>query len=72
VSASTQAPYIAGVSQETQEVEKNSKVDYTQKENVSESDKADSTKDTAVSASAQAPGVADVSQETQETGRDSK
>jgi hypothetical protein len=39
------------VFQETQEVEKNSKVDDTQKENVSEEDKADSTKDTAMSAS---------------------
>jgi hypothetical protein len=39
------------VSQETQEVEKNSKVDDKQKENVSEADEADSTEDTSVSIS---------------------
>jgi hypothetical protein len=47
-------------------------VDDKQKENVSESDKSDSTKDTAVSTSTQSPYVADVSQETQESGRESK
>jgi hypothetical protein len=45
------------VSQETHELEKNSKVGDNQKDNVSEADKADSTKDTAVSASTQAPQV---------------
>jgi hypothetical protein len=63
------APDVEGVSQETQEVEKNGKVDDKQKENVSEAEKADSTKDTAVSASKQAPGVGDVSQQTQEAER---
>jgi hypothetical protein len=72
VPASTQEPIIANVSQETQEVEKNIKVDDTQKENVSEADKADSTKDTAVSTSTHAPGVSDVSQETEEENRKRK
>jgi hypothetical protein len=76
-STKAKAPCVEGVSQETQEVDKNSKVDDKQKENISEADvfeddKADSTKDTAVSASTQAPGVGDVSQHTQEAERKSK
>jgi hypothetical protein len=50
------------VSQETQEAEKNSKVDDNHKEGGSEADKADSTKDKAMSTSTQEPCVADVSQ----------
>jgi hypothetical protein len=46
---------LEGVSRETHEVEKNSKVGDKQKENISEADKGDTTKDTAVSASTQAP-----------------
>jgi hypothetical protein len=47
-------------------------LDDNHKENVSEADKSDSTKDTAVSASIQAPGVGDMSQKTQEAARKSK
>jgi hypothetical protein len=50
VPASIKVTGVEGMSRETQKVEKNSKVDDKQKENVSEADKADSTKDTDVSA----------------------
>jgi hypothetical protein len=50
-------PCAECLSQETQELETNSIVGDKQKENVSEADKADYTKDTAVSASTHAPQV---------------
>jgi hypothetical protein len=56
-STKAKAPCVKDVSQETQEIGKNSKVDDKQKKNVSEADKAHSTKDTAMSASTQAPQV---------------
>jgi hypothetical protein len=51
VSASTQAPCVTDVSQETQEVEKNSKVDDKKKEEVPEAYTTYSTNNTTVSAS---------------------
>jgi hypothetical protein len=51
------APCIEGVSQETQEVDKSSKLGDKQIFFLVEADKAESTKDTAVSASTQAPKV---------------
>jgi hypothetical protein len=50
VSASTQAPCVTYMSQETQEAEETSKVDDQQKEDVSEAYTSDYMKDTAVSA----------------------
>jgi hypothetical protein len=66
-SASRQETSIIDVSQETQDEEKNSKVDDNQKE---KADKTDSTKDTAVSASTKAPCIIDAYQQTQESERE--
>jgi hypothetical protein len=74
VSASAQAPGVAGVSKETRHKRqiKNSKVDDKQNKNVSEADEAYSSKDTSVSASTQDPCVGDESQQTKEAERESK